>query len=158
MEARQIADTQPGQWRDRALSLARALLQECNNGLADHYLVIDPKPIEPEMAKLRMRAKREYTMRRLRTRDFGGYKFGSEPSWDMLLDLFATAGEGGSLRTTSVCIASAVPPTTALRHLGLLETAGLIWSGPDPSDARVRSVRLTPKAIEMMCEYLSRDI
>jgi DNA-binding MarR family transcriptional regulator len=49
-----------------------------------------------------------------------------EPAWDILLDLFTSASEGKRVTISSACVAAAVPPTTALRHLGKLEALGLI--------------------------------
>jgi len=105
---------------------------------------------------LRMLAKSEYRRRRMRSRVFDTFNLDGEPAWDILLDLFATGSERAGTRVTSVCIASAVPTTTALRHLGILEQAGMIEIRPDRTDARARAVSLTPKADTMMRAYFSK--
>ncbi|TPG48283.1 hypothetical protein [Sphingomonas glacialis] len=52
--------------------------------------------------------------RRLRDQHFGGGLF-EDPAWDMLLDLFAAELERAQVSVSSLCIAAAVAPTTALR-------------------------------------------
>lgn len=80
----------------------------------------------------------------------------ADPAWDILLDLYA--GEIGQRRLTvsSVCIAAAVPATTALRWIGTLEARGLIQRSNDPLDGRRVYVRLTGKAVEAMSNYFAK--
>src|SRR3546814_12784439 len=54
--------------------------------------------------------------RRLRD-DFLPADLFADPAWDMLLDLLAARLEHGRVSVSSLCIASAVPPTTALRWI-----------------------------------------
>src|SRR5690606_28555572 len=54
--------------------------------------------------------------RQLRTHFFGGDLF-ADPAWDILLDLTAARVERTRVSVTSLCIASGVPPTTALRWI-----------------------------------------
>src|SRR4051812_35709296 len=55
---------------------------------------------------------------RLKRNELLGAPLFREPSFDMLLELFATHERGEEISVTSLCYASGVPPTTALRHLG----------------------------------------
>ena len=73
--------------------------------------------------------------RRLRDEIFGGLTF-FDPSWDMLLDLFVQQAQGRAVSVSSLCLASAAPPTTALRHIASLEQAGWITRRNDPEDGR----------------------
>jgi DNA-binding MarR family transcriptional regulator len=56
---------------------------------------------------------------------------------------------------TSACIGSAVPATTALRWISILERQGLLMREADPGDARRVYVRLSPRGYEAMLEYFS---
>src|SRR3546814_13384386 len=62
----------------------------------------------------------------------------------MLLNLFAADLEGGRVSVSSLCIAAAVAPTTALRWIGRMTEAGLLDRAPDPDDRRRPFVMLTP--------------
>jgi hypothetical protein len=70
-----------------------------------------------------------------------------DPPFDMLLELFATHQRGEEISVTSLCYASGVPATTALRHLAQLEKYGLIVRQGDLSDNRRCLVLPTPRAI-----------
>ena len=92
--------------------------------------------------------------RRLRTQFFNGELF-ADPAWDMLLDLFAADLEQRRVSVSSLCIAAAVPPTTALRWIGSLHEAGLFERRADPSDRRRAYVGLSEKGSEGMRAYVS---
>ena len=88
-----------------------------------------------------------YRARRLRDTAFGGDAdlFG-EPSWDILLDLYAARLEGRDVTILSACVGSGRPPTTALRHLATLQSRGLVERYENPWDRRASFIRLTAKA------------
>ena len=73
--------------------------------------------------------------RRLRDRYFGGGLF-ADPAWDMLLDLMAARLERRRVAVSSLCIAAAVPPTTALRWIRTLCDQGLLVRAADAEDGR----------------------
>ncbi len=60
----------------------------------------------------------------------------ADPAWDMLLDLLAARLEHERVSVSSLCIASAVPPTTALRWIRTLTDRGLLLRQADPQDGR----------------------
>ncbi|WP_404335084.1 winged helix DNA-binding protein [Sphingomonas sp. MMS12-HWE2-04] len=91
--------------------------------------------------------------RRLRSQFFEADLF-ADPAWDMLLDLFASDLERRRVSVSSLCIAAAVPPTTALRWIGTLHEAGLFERQADPADRRRAYIALTAKAIEGMRAYV----
>lgn len=62
-----------------------------------------------------------------------------EPQWRILLDLAAN----GECSITSACIASGAAPTTALRHIGILQERGLIGARDDERDWRRRWLSLS---------------
>lgn len=89
-------------------------------------------------------AKQHYKARRARTNLFGVPDLFGEPAWDMLVDLFIAAEEGKQISVSSLCIASAVPMTTALRWISILESRELICRATDPADARRFYLKLAP--------------
>jgi len=79
----------------------------------------------------------------------------ADPAWDMLLDLTAARAEHTRVSVTSLCIASGVPATTALRWIGQLEQAGLVERVADDIDRRRAFVMLTDKAADAMARYFA---
>ncbi len=92
--------------------------------------------------------------RQLRGRFFDGELF-ADPAWDMLLDLTAARAEHGRVSVTSLCIASGVPPTTALRWIGQMTEAGLLARIEDETDRRRAFIVLTDMAAEAMARYFA---
>ena len=92
--------------------------------------------------------------RQLRARFFDGDLFG-DPAWDMLLDLTAARAEHTRVSVTSLCIASGVPPTTALRWIGQMTEAGLFQRVEDEADRRRAFVALTDKASDAMARFFA---
>lgn len=85
-------------------------------------------------------------LRNTRASIFGATDLFQDPAWDILLDLYAAHLEGRSVSVSSACIASMVPPTTALRWITVLEKRGLVLRANDDLDARRRHLFLTDKA------------
>ncbi|MDE2403881.1 MAG: MarR family transcriptional regulator [Sphingomonadales bacterium] len=79
----------------------------------------------------------------------------ADPAWDMLLDLTAAQGEGTRVSVTSLCIASGVPVTTALRWIALMTEMGLLRREVDLDDRRRAFILLSDKAIEGMARYFA---
>lgn len=73
--------------------------------------------------------------RRIRA-DFLPADLFADPAWDMLLDLLAARLDGARVSVSSLCIAAAVPPTTALRWIKTLTEQGLVDRRADPHDGR----------------------
>lgn len=90
--------------------------------------------------------------RRMRAQCFDPELF-ADPAWDMLLDLFAAKLENRLVSVSSLCIAAAVPPTTALRWIGTMHEAGLFERQADPSDRRRAYIGLSPKGLDGMRAY-----
>ncbi|WP_084691027.1 winged helix DNA-binding protein [Sphingomonas sp. SRS2] len=80
--------------------------------------------------------------RRLRAHFFGSGLF-ADPAWDILLDLTAARIEGRSVAVSSLCIAAAVPATTALRWIKQLTDMGFLRRVADPVDGRRVFIELT---------------
>lgn len=101
------------------------------------------------------RAKEYYRKRRSRERLFGRSDLFADPAWDILIDLFIAYEEGQGISISSACIASAVPTTTALRWLKLLEEDGHISRNNDPSDARRINLYLSEATANKVRRFFS---
>lgn len=108
---------------------------------------------QAEVAKLVESARRFYKSRRIRSRAFKDDRLFGEPAWDLLLDLFIAEAEGKKLSVTAACIGAAVPTSTALRWLLILEQRGLLTRESDPTDARRVFLRLTGEGYARMVDY-----
>jgi hypothetical protein len=91
--------------------------------------------------------------RRLRDQFFHSEIF-ADPAWDMLLDLFAARLENRRVAVSSLCIAAAVPPTTALRWIKSLSDQGLFVRIADAEDGRRVFIELSQGAAAAMENYL----
>ena len=92
--------------------------------------------------------------RRMRADSFGSGLF-ADPAWDILLDLTAARLEGRSVAVSSLCIAAAVPATTALRWIKQLTETGLLRRVSDPVDGRRVFIELTDSAAQTMTTYFA---
>lgn len=108
-----------------------------------------PQPGRVDAALVRRLIK----LRRDRERFFPADIF-ADPAWDMLLDLVAARLEGKRVPVSSLCIAAAVPTTTALRWIRSLTEAGIFVRHLDPADARRSHVEIAPTAADAMLAYL----
>ncbi|MDE2412038.1 MAG: response regulator transcription factor [Sphingomonadales bacterium] len=111
------------------------------------------RAVRPPLPDPRL-VRRIIRQRQLRARFFDGDLFG-DPAWDMLLDLTAARAEHSRVSVTSLCIASGVPPTTALRWIGQMIDAGLFVRVEDESDRRRAFITLTEKAADAMARYFA---
>ena len=110
---------------------------------------LSAEPLPPEPQRLR----RMIQERRLRDRFFAPDLF-ADPAWDMLLDLTAARLEEVNVSVSSLCIAAAVPPTTALRWIKSLTEQGLVERVADPDDQRRIFIGLSDEGFARMCAYL----
>jgi DNA-binding MarR family transcriptional regulator len=108
---------------------------------------------EREELLIRVWAESEYTSRRQRSKFIDGALLG-EPAWDMLLDLFVQNAHRRRVSVTSVCKASGVADTTALRWLTMLEKNKLVQRVPALRDRRVQFVELTDDGLLAMSKWL----
>ena len=92
--------------------------------------------------------------RRVRARFFDELLF-ADPAWDMLLDLLQAEIAQHRVPVSSLCIAAAVPPTTALRWIKTMTDAGLFQRRSDPHDGRRVFVELSSGASESIRRYFS---
>ncbi|HEX8482856.1 MAG TPA: winged helix DNA-binding protein, partial [Allosphingosinicella sp.] len=107
----------------------------------------DAAPLDAATIRAMIRA------RRMRERFFLQGLF-ADPAWDMLLDLMAARLEGQQVAVSSLCIAAAVPPTTALRWIKALTEGGLFVRKADPEDRRRVYIELSDDAAMRFEAYL----
>lgn len=93
-------------------------------------------------------------LRRLRESFFDSALF-ADPAWDMLLDLLSARLDGDQVAVSSLCIAAAVPPTTALRWIRGMTDHGLFERHADPMDGRRIFIRLSDTATNGMARYFA---
>jgi DNA-binding MarR family transcriptional regulator len=92
--------------------------------------------------------------RRLRSRYFADHLF-ADPAWDMLLDLLQAELSHLRVPVSSLCIAAAVPATTALRWLKTMVQEGLFIRRADPHDGRRVFVELAPETSAALRRYFA---
>jgi DNA-binding MarR family transcriptional regulator len=92
--------------------------------------------------------------RRLRARYFREELF-ADPAWDMLLDLLQAEIAQLRVPVSSLCIAAAVPATTALRWLKTMVSQGIFLRRADPHDGRRVFVELAPEASQALRRYFA---
>jgi len=127
------------------------------SGFSDAMIGYRIEPVAPraEPAKLSSADVRAaIRLRRLRDRFFDGELF-ADPVWDMLLDLTAARMERLRVAVSSLCIASAVPPTTALRWIKTMTDLGLIVRVDDPHDGRRVFIELSETAAKGMQNWFA---
>lgn len=143
---------------------------DCNNDMPQrppmlaglfggHNVPIEADPAERHRlstAQLVQVAESIVRTRRRREALLGGGLF-ADPAWDMLLDLYIAEMSGGPLSVSTLAAGAAVPATTALRWMGVLQQHQLIWREPDGKDGRRTIIRVAPRAVaavEKMLTYL----
>ncbi|MBA4747909.1 MAG: MarR family transcriptional regulator [Sphingopyxis sp.] len=98
--------------------------------------------------------RRVLRQRRMREQFFPADLF-ADPAWDMLLDLYAAQLEGQPVAVSSLCIAAAVPATTALRWIKTMTDTGMFERRADPRDGRRIFIGLAPPAAQAMERYFA---
>ena len=144
-----------------ARTLAQMAASNAKAGVSDRPMSFRPAPLGGfqgfpstpadryvESAQLREIIK----LRRMRDRFFPTDLF-ADPAWDILLDLKAAALEGQYVSVSSLCIAAAVPPTTALRWITAMTESGMLARRQDPADARRVFIELLPETSAKLDDY-----
>lgn len=132
-------------WRGEGASSDRIGTADGEGGIAPEI-----RPALPDSRLIR----RIIRQRQLRARFFAA-DFFADPAWDILLDLTAARTEQGRVSVTSLCIASGVPPTTALRWIAQMTDAGLLQRVEDENDRRRAFITLTDKAADAMARFFA---
>jgi len=127
-------------------------------GRAGGFLDMAPAPRATDMAGGSMAALTATQIRDLirarRLRDqFLPADLFADPAWDMILDLMAARLAGERVSVSSLCIAAAVPPTTALRWIRQLTDRGMLERHADPTDGRRVFIALSDAAAEAVARW-----
>ena len=109
----------------------------------------EPPPIASETVRAMIRA------RRMRSRFFADELF-ADPAWDMLLDLAQAEIDQLRVPVSSLCIAAAVPATTALRWIKTMTDNGLFVRRADPHDGRRVFIEMAPATSLSMRRYFAQ--
>ncbi len=104
---------------------------------------------------LSARIRRILKLRASRSEIFGHSLF-ADPAWDILLELYVARLDDRTESVSSICVASGVPSTTAIRWIKLLETEKWISRNQDPSDARRYFLSLTEKGEAAMERFFAQ--
>lgn len=152
IETRVISDElrRVSTYLSNAVKTIEALANRTAGGRLEHFTIDQIRANSDLLASL---ALSEHRSRRLRETYIGCHLFG-EPSWDLLLDLFAHTIKGKQVPTSSAYIAAHCPSTTALRYIKALENEGLVEGHANEGDARYRMLELTDDAIVSVGSYL----
>ena len=137
-----LSEEQPAGMTDRLASPGREFRGEPRD------LILPPRAPLPDPRLVH----RIIRQRRLRDRYFDSQLF-ADPAWDILLDLTAARAEHRRVSVTSLCIAAAVPPTTALRWITQMIETGILVREQDGEDKRRAFVALSDKAAGAMASY-----
>jgi hypothetical protein len=116
-------------------------------GYAAEPIFVEAHPVSASEVRATIR------LRRLRDQFFTGEMF-ADPAWDILLDLMAARLERAQVAVSSLCIAAAVPATTALRYIRSMTDTGILMRVADPTDGRRVFIELSDTAANGMTKYL----
>ena len=136
------------------VSRIAATLSRLSSGPAAISAIVEPVQSSdlPEVSAETVRT--VIRARRLRARYFAEDLF-ADPAWDMLLDLLQAEIAHLRVPVSSLCIAAAVPATTALRWLKTMVAQGLFVRRADPHDGRRVFVELAPDASRALRRYFA---
>jgi DNA-binding MarR family transcriptional regulator len=150
--------------RDRNAERLRQLSEEVSR-IASTLARLSTDPVAPQRLPERPRStetpplsietvRKVIRARRLRARYFPEQLF-ADPAWDMLLDLLQAEIAQLRVPVSSLCIAAAVPATTALRWLKTMVSQGLFTRRSDPHDGRRVFVELAPETSHALRAYFA---
>lgn len=152
-EAERLADLAREMARIGAVLTDLATRRDPGGAVADRKIAFVAPPTATETPPVTAAEVRgAIRARRLRDAEFGPGWF-EDPAWDMLLDLFAADLEGARVSVSSLCIAAAVAPTTALRWIAKMTGAGLLVREDDARDRRRAFMRLSDRARSGMIRH-----
>lgn len=75
------------------------------------------------------------------------------PAWQILVDLWSSASDANYNYVSSIAVGAGLPLTTALRHIEVLISAGLVEKRKDQGDARRVLLLLTEKCRWLFSQY-----
>ncbi len=136
------------------VSRIASTLARLSTGLGAPIRALEPAPAGDVPALSAETVRSVIRARRLRVRYFRDELF-ADPAWDMLLDLLQAEIAQLRVPVSSLCIAAAVPATTALRWLKTMVSQGIFIRRADPHDGRRVFVELAPDASDALRRYFA---
>lgn len=103
-------------------------------------------------------ARHLYDERRIRDAAFGAdaADLFSDPMWDLMIFLYASAAEGEKVSVSEACNASRAPSSSALRYIKEMTAKGLVVRDECRNDARRVYVRLSDRTRMATGDLLNR--
>jgi len=95
--------------------------------------------------------------RRARLELFSGVRL-ADPSWDIILDLYASEQASKRMSVSDACVVPGVPVSTALRHVNELVEHGYVVRSSDPSDRRRTFLHMSGKLYQTLETWLDRRL
>ncbi len=132
-------------WGDVAEAAVQSPRRGYKSGQAES-MVGNPEPISAQQVRAMLR------VRRLREHIVAPDLF-ADPAWDIMLDLLAARLEKANVSVSSLCIAAAVPPTTALRWIRHLTDRRLLERQADPNDGRRIFIALSDEGMDAVVRW-----
>jgi DNA-binding MarR family transcriptional regulator len=130
-----------------SLSMGLAAPRQCGEPASESA----PPEVSAEAVEYIIRARRE--RERFVPRDLF-----AEPAWDMMLDLLHCEIRGRRVAVSDLCLAAAVPHTTAMRWISTMVQRGLLTRESDPADKRRVFIRLAPEISMALRRYFAEII
>jgi hypothetical protein len=122
------------------------------------YEEISSRAVNPENGATGSKVSEEWLQRLVRMRTLRDSHFPRDlfcdPAWDMVLDLTLAHLGSKQISVSSLCVASGVPATTALRRIDDLVDCGLAKRLKDPSDGRRVFVALTDEGLKRVIAFV----
>ena len=132
-------------------ALSAALQRMADDVVASQQDGAAPREVTPALVRGVLRA------RRLRDRFFDPTLF-NDPAWDMMLDLLLAKLEQRPVSVSGLCLAAAVPATTALRWIHQLTAAGVLVRRADDRDKRRVLIELSEEAEAAIRTYFETAV
>jgi len=117
----------------------------------DHPPQLDEVDVSEETVRWLIKVRRE------RARYLSPELF-AEPAWDILLDLLRAEIGQHRVSVSSLCIASGVPATTALRYINTMTEQDIIVRRRDPHDGRRVFIELASEVSRALRRYFAEVV
>ncbi|MCM8557278.1 hypothetical protein [Sphingomicrobium sediminis] len=136
--------------------IAAALSRLSQDGEADAASGMVSAPASGDLPELSVETVRSMIRARRLREDYFDKELFHDPAWDMMLDLLAAEIAQHRVPVSSLCMAAAVPPTTALRWMKTMVDRNIFLRRADPHDGRRVFVELSRDASHALRRYFAK--